>query len=128
MSDDKLPEPVRAFIASNLSSIEQLEILCLMFTSPGAEWTAEAVYRKVLTTMPSVEQTLGKFVAAGLLERSHASVATFRPLTGLPVQDRIIELCRLYREMPARIIETIYQKDARTTRDFSDAFKLKRKP
>lgn len=128
MSGEKLPPAVRNFISHNLSSIEQLEILRLLFTRPGEEWTAEAVYKVVLTTLPSIEQGLAKFTAAGFIEKTGSTPAVYRLRAAGETRTVIADLCKFYAEMPARVIEAIYQKDRSSVQGFADAFKLKRPP
>jgi hypothetical protein len=127
MPGETLPPHVQQFVSEHLSSVEQMEVLQLLATNPGSDWSAQAVYKVVLTTVESIEQTLEKFAGSGIIEKLPGAPAIYRFVVKQGVPAVIDELCRYYKEMPVRIITAIY-KDRNTVQQFADAFKFTRKP
>ena len=127
MPGEVLPSSIRQFIWLHVSSIEQMEILQLLATRPGTDWTAQAVYKVVLTTPGSVEQALEKFTNAGFIEKTSGVPPSWRFAVTGGMADVIADLCKHYAEMPVRVIAAIYQ-DRSTVQEFADAFKFKREP
>ncbi|MES2980885.1 MAG: hypothetical protein V4727_01115 [Verrucomicrobiota bacterium] len=126
MSLEDLPAPVRAFISEHLSSVEQLEILLLLVSDSSVEWTAQSVYKTVMSTMASVEQRLENFTAAGFLNKSSDPTPKYRVILRGEQERTVSDVCRLYRERPVKIIEAIYQKNRSAAQEFANAFKFKR--
>ncbi|RYD82985.1 MAG: hypothetical protein EOP84_08580 [Verrucomicrobiaceae bacterium] len=124
MPDEALPPQVVDFLARNIATVEELEILLLLAKEAGKSWRVEEIYQVIKSTRQSVEHGLAKFAAAGLVVRSGAdfSIASLQPHVPLP------ELIQCYREMPVRVIQTIYQPSRDSIQDFADAFKLRRDP
>lgn len=128
MSGEDLPAPVRRFIVDHLSSVEQVEVLAVLVSSPDTPWTADAVYRKVLTTPASIGTVLTKFLEAEFVVRQQSDPPEFRlALTG-DRRETAIEVCRCYREMPVRVINAIYRVDRSPADDFAEAFRIKPRP
>src|SRR5688572_25373336 len=107
MPDEELPPSVRQFIWQHVSSVEQLEILQLLAGRPAVEWTAQTVFKAVLTTVESIERALEKFAGGGLIERTAAEPPAYR-LAGAKAEE-IAQLCRFYAERPVRVVRTIYE-------------------
>ena len=127
MQSGDLPPAVRRFIGQYLTSIEQLEVLQLLAASPAVEWTAGTVYKSVLTNPASIEQCLEHFTGAGFVKKSQSVPASYRWIAPAEISAVVADLCRLYVEMPVRIIGAIYQPGT-VVQEFADAFKLKRPP
>lgn len=126
MSLEDLSTPVRAFISEHLSSVEQLEILLLLVSDPSVEWTAQSVYKTVMSTVASVEQRLENFTAAGFLSKTSDPTPKYRVILSGEQAKTVSDVCRLYKERPVKIIEAIYQKNRSAAQQFADAFKFKR--
>jgi hypothetical protein len=126
MSDDVFSQALRSFISRHVSSVEQLEILCLLNSKPGGEWTAATVYKVVQSSHASIEQGLKKFTDAGFLNRSSSTPAAYCIDSSPEIRQMIGDLCRLYAERPVRVIEAIYQKQSSPVQGFADAFKFKK--
>lgn len=122
---ESLPLPVVELLARHIASVEELEILLLLFQEPGKAWTAESIYQIVKSSRDSVGQVLQKFVSAGLVADSQPEGYRFSTQTDAAL---VGELSRCYRAMPVRVIQAIYQRPRDAAQEFADAFKLKRKP
>ena len=65
-----ITEEVRRFIATHITSLEQLEVLLLVSALPDREWSADAVYQVVKTNPALVTQRLEEFAQRGMMIRS----------------------------------------------------------
>jgi len=54
MADAPISRNLRNFIAGNIQSVEQLEILCLLVEAPSKSWTVTDAYRRIQSTEKSV--------------------------------------------------------------------------
>lgn len=123
---EEIPPSVRAFISRYIRSVEHLEIL-LLFT-PGAAWSVQAAYDKIMSTPQSVERALEEFVRHGLLERVPEPPHLYRCCADESVHETLSALGQLYRLKPVRIIEAIYRRDSTAAQSFADAFKINPDP
>jgi hypothetical protein len=123
-----IPSDVQQFVRNYITSLDQLEILLLVSALPGRDWTAQAVYRVVLSTPESVQTRLEGFVKSGLLTRSDAEPPAYRYAPGSDtIARQVSELAAAFQLGRHRIVELIYPPRGRDpVQDFSDAFKLKR--
>jgi hypothetical protein len=125
---EQLPDDVRRFVIEHINSVEQLEVLLLLWAHADQDWTAEAVSQKLYTPPAAAEMRLDDlqqrgFVKAGSLpEKSYRYRPTHGDSHGL-----ITALAELYRDRRVTIISLIYSKPHQQVQAFADAFKL-RKP
>ena len=121
-----LPPGVAEFIDRSITTIEQLDILQLLAAEPGTAWTAPGVYRRILTSVSSIEQHLRHFKALGLAGEERGSPPAYRITAEEPARDRIRLALACYRDMPVRVIRHIYERRPSEAQGFADAFILKR--
>src|SRR5687767_15008657 len=82
---EELPEDVRLFIAKNVWTLEQLEILLLLANAPEKKWTVETTYSSILSSRISIEHWLEQFARMGFLDRIEGDPKTFQYKPGHPV-------------------------------------------
>jgi hypothetical protein len=122
--DADLPEGIPQFLAQNVHSVEQLEILLLLRASPDHVWTVREVYQRVLTNEKSVEQSLGKLCAHDLIHRAYEGAFQFKTS---PETEKILEeLARLYKEKPTRILYALYGAQRPELEAFTQAFRVRK--
>ena len=127
MAEDVLPSGLHDFIARNIRSVEQLEILLLVARDRETTWTVQSVYDVILSTKPSVEQWLDAFTRAGFLEKDSTGASGYRYLAAEGSAELVKDLGLLYKTKPVRVIEAIYKPDRNPAQSFADAFRLKPK-
>lgn len=125
MSGDPLPPEIQKFIVRHIASVEELEILLLLFKERDPPCTAESAYQVIKSSRQSVQLGLDKFLEAGFVESVPGDPPgyTFKATES---ESLIHELNRCYQEKPVRVIGAIYQRTRDFARDFADAFKFKR--
>jgi hypothetical protein len=124
---DDLPADVRAFIASQVASVVQLETLLMLHRTPERAWGADEVARELgidrgwaegqLETL--CQQGLAVCADAGQGRRYHYGAAA-------PLRATVDALARAYAERRVTVIGLIFAKPADALRAFSDAFRIRR--
>lgn len=126
MSD--LPDDVRQFIASNISSVAQLELLLLLRDEPDREWTSEEVSRHLYTAASGIVRELNDLVTKGLAYTTQAPDTKFRyRLNPEDKADMIVDrLAILYKERRVAVISLIHSHPMQTARSLADAFRIRK--
>jgi hypothetical protein len=126
MEGEKITEPLRDFIAQEIQSVEQLEILLLLAEAPERRWKAREIFDKIRSNEQSVLTRLQRLAARGLLREEPEGFFQFQP-SQAGHKELVDELARLYRERRVKITELIYARRADPVQNFADAFKLRKK-
>lgn len=125
MPIEELSPEIRQFISRHIRSLEQLEILLLLWDEPETCWTVDAVYTVILSTPASVERWLGELVRQGFLAQVSSDPGGYRYATPPELTEQVATLARLYKTSPVRVIEAVYKPRTDAAQTFADAFKLK---
>ncbi|MGH3995690.1 MAG: hypothetical protein ACRDSN_24880 [Pseudonocardiaceae bacterium] len=121
-----LPEDVHSFLYQNIDSVEQLEVLLLLWQSPARGWSAEEVARALYSHPSSVVRRLTMLLGQELLREMEPGCYQYSPRT--EAQHRAVaRVAETYRERRVAVITLIASKPVENVRAFSDAFRLRRK-
>jgi DNA-binding MarR family transcriptional regulator len=121
-----LPEDVRLFLHQNIDSVEQLEVLLLLWRAPERGWTSEDVARAVYSHPTSVARRLARLLGQGLLREREPGCYQYAPHTA-ELHQIVTRLDHTYRERRVAVITLIASKPIENVRAFSDAFRIRRK-
>lgn len=121
-----LPEDVHRFLHQNIDSVEQLEVLLLLWRAPQRGWTSDEVATAVYSHPSSVVRRLALLLGQGLLREQEPGCYQYAPRTA-ELHDTVTRLDHLYRERRVAVITLIASKPIENVRAFSDAFRLRRK-
>jgi DNA-binding Lrp family transcriptional regulator len=122
-----VPEEVRRFIAHHIDSVEQLEILLLLYREPGRAWSPEAVARELRIASESAGERLEDMVSDGLLKRHGAGPDEYRyDPKDMKLDDAVRGLAATYAKRRVTVINLIYSKPIDKILTFADAFRLKK--
>jgi DNA-binding IclR family transcriptional regulator len=121
-----LPEDVHRFLHQNIESVEQLEVLLLLWRTPERGWTSDEVATAVYSHPSSVVRRLAMLYGQGLLREREAGCYQYAPRTP-ELHDTVSRLDRMYRERRVAVITLIASKPIENVRAFSDAFRIRRK-
>jgi hypothetical protein len=124
LSTNKISREVRAFIITNIESVGLLEVLVLLFKERVQPLSASRITQELRANEQNIERHLKK-----LLELKLISVDTQNPLNyfyapGNEMDKTIQELITAFGTCPARVIETIYDRQREELQVFSDAFRI----
>ena len=126
MADD-FPADVRAFIATHISSIAQLEMLLLLRSDPTKQWDVEEISKTLYATPEMSAGQLANLQACGLLAVAEGSESRYQYWPSTPELDRVVgKLEELYRERRVSVITVLYSEPVNKVQTFADAFKLRK--
>lgn len=124
----ELPDEVRRFIAGNLSSVAQLELLLLLREDREREWTVEEVSRALYGAAAGMADQLNDLVSQGLVYVTHAPEPRFRfrPSAGDPLDVLVGRVAETYKERRVAVITLIYSQPVDAARTFAEAFRFRK--
>lgn len=124
MSNEELPDEVSRFIICYIDSVEQLNVLLLLFRAPSREWTTTEITAELRSTESSITRRLADLYSRHVLSLPYMSRHAFKISEDL--KSAISQLDLVYREKPLRIIELIYSQPPMALRAFADAFRFRK--
>ena len=128
MAESVVTERVRSFVREYIHTVEQAEVLLLLFRTAPREWTAMGVSRELRIDPVSAARRLTEFEGAGLIKARPGDEALLYWYDGASGStDRAIsELGDAYRERRTALISVIIATPNEDVRVFADAFRLRR--
>jgi hypothetical protein len=121
-----LPEDVHRFLYQNIESVEQLEVLLLLWRTPERGWTSDEVAIAVYSHPSSVVRRLAILLGQGLLREREPGCYQYAPGTA-DLHDTVTRLDHVYHERRVAVITLIASRPIENVRAFSDAFRMRRK-
>ena len=120
-----VPAEVRRFIAAEIESVGQLEVLLLLRGAADKNWTAEEVARALVMQTPSVEIWLQTMAGRGLVA---AADDTYRFAPPSAEVERTIDgLAESYAKYRVAVIGVIFSRPSEGVTRFSEAFRIRRR-
>jgi DNA-binding HxlR family transcriptional regulator len=127
VSDSWFSKELEQFIAEEIQSLEQVEILLLLSGNPHKSWNRKGVYDVVKSNLSSVEARLEELSARGILTRETQPEVRYR---FAPAEERIWkvvnELRDAYKERPVKVVQAIYSKPPDAVQEFARAFRVRK--
>jgi predicted transcriptional regulator len=125
---NELSEELKGFIKQYITSLEQLEILLLLYKEPDRPWTIEEVYKVTQTNHASVAERLKILATAGLVIVEGTDNLIFRSQPNpTELTRRISELQEAYTLSKYKVVEAIFSAPRDQAQKFADSFKIRRK-
>jgi hypothetical protein len=128
VSDSGFSPELDKFIAAEIQSLEQLEILLLLSGNPHRWWTAESVYEVVKSSLPSVKDRLREMLTRGLLRQEAGHSGTrYQFAPDNPELWKIVsDLREAYKERSVKVVQAIYSKPPDAVQEFARAFRVRK--
>jgi Fe2+ or Zn2+ uptake regulation protein len=128
-NSDLSPNTLR-FLSQHIHSLEQLEVLALLHTSPSRHWTAKEVCDEIRSNLASIVQQLTLLSSQGIIEakpgnEGSAQIYRYNPKDN-NVHVQIMETIQSYQTHRIKVIEAIFRNDSGPIQGFADAFKFRR--
>jgi hypothetical protein len=118
-----IDDRVRRFIASEIHSVEQLEVLLLLQGSPEREWRASEVSQQLASHPHSAETRLLDLRARGLVQaREQDGELIYRYAPPRETEPIVAALATAYAERRTSVITMIFSKPIDSVRTLADAF------
>lgn len=122
---DQIPPEVKQFIRERVHSLEELEVLLLLFRDPDKQWTPEAVNDTIRSSISSIRARLADLVEKGLASVVPDKSNHYRADTA-QFEHVIHALEQAYRDHRIQIVQAIFEDSMANVRSFARAFKVKR--
>lgn len=127
MSEKVFSDELEKFIAAEINSLEQLEILLLLSGNPHKWWSAKSVYEVIKSSMQSVQDRLNEMVSRGILRMEADSEVRFQFGPKDEAVWRITtDLRDAYKERSVKVVQAIYSKPPDAVQEFARAFRLRK--
>lgn len=138
MAEGVLTDRIRNFVEHYVFAVEHLEVMLLLEAAPDASFTADEVYRTILSSRGSITAWLETMVEHGLATKlsnpgKEPARYQFSPRTP-ELREYMQELAQVYQAYPVRVIEVIYHPGRRQpgpqdpAQSFANAFKFRQNP
>ena len=121
-----LSPELRAFLHEYIKSVEQAEILLLLFRTSPREWNAVRVGRELRVDAVSAARRLSDLQLSGLLSARTDNDALQYWYEGA-LDPLVRELSHEFAERPTAVSSAIYAPPPDDVRAFADAFRLRGK-
>jgi two-component SAPR family response regulator len=121
---DQIPAPILQFLADNIRSIAQLELLLMLHQERDSTWTVPDAAKRLYTAVSMTEPLLETLRAIGLVvfRDGHYQYAP----KSTEMDALIGELAQLYQERRVTIINLIYSAPMQKLQNFADAFRIRK--
>jgi hypothetical protein len=120
-----LPPAVRRFIEARIDSIEQLEIVLLLYRYPERSWTARDIADTLRLSPRAAARDLEMLARRNLLDVRLGDTVRYRYAPAVPelaAAARAVAEC--YRDKRTEIVALVAARGRRSLRDFADAFRI----
>jgi hypothetical protein len=125
VSESGFSEQLDHFIAQEINSLEQLEILLFVSGNPHKWWTVQDVYNVVKSSLQSVGERLNEMVTRGFVRKDTDERYQFAPQDE-NIWDLTSELRNAYKEKSVKVVQAIYSKPPDAVQEFAKAFRLRK--
>lgn len=127
MSESVFSKELEAFIAAEIHTLEQLEILLLLSGNPHKWWAPKAVYEVVKSSQASVSDRLAEMARHGILKSEKAAEVHYQFSPSDEALWKIVsELREAYKERSVKVVQAIYSKPPDGVQEFAKAFQLRK--
>jgi hypothetical protein len=127
VSESAFSKELDKFIAEEIQSLEQLEILLLLSGNPHKWWTAKGAYEVIKSNPASVEARLEEMTVRRALRKETENEVRYQFAPEDPALWTIVnELRDAYKERPVKVVQAIYSKPPDAVQEFARAFRVRK--
>ena len=123
---DVFPAELEQFIAQQIESLAQLELLLLMRQAPDQQWDCADAARQLYITPDMCNGLVADLERRGFVRRVTEADARYQYQPTNPDFDRLLgELAAVYQDRRVAVITQIYSRPQKKVQTFADAFRLR---
>lgn len=127
MYRDIIPDDIRRFILTSISTVPYLEAMLLLRNSAAESWDGKKVAQRLYMPEKAADALLAELHAAGVLAVAEDDAQSYRYRPGSDELRRIIdELADTYARHLVEVTHLIHSKTSKKAQQFADAFKLRK--
>jgi hypothetical protein len=125
VADEEITEHIMDFLSEYIDSVEQLQVLLLLHSSPKRIWTLPEISAELRSSINSIEKRLEDLYSRRVLTKipELKEAHTFHPASE-DIRAVVEEIAEQNRIRSYRLIEAIYSRPSKALRAFADAFKF----
>jgi hypothetical protein len=124
--DGELSADVRHFLTNHIVSVEELELLLVLYRERGRDWSAPELTSQLRSQNASIERWLGILQSLGLAAENGGRWRFAAASEALETQ--VAAVAAAYQERWTKVIEFIYFKPNEKLLSFTRAFDLRKRP
>jgi hypothetical protein len=125
LSSGNLPAHLRAFVASYIRTVVELETLLLLYNQPQRKWRAADLGKELRIDEQYAQQEIADLTQRGFAQCEGNQGCYYAPRTP-ELHQAVGELAELYAQRRVSVIEAIYSRPADPIQSFADAFRLRK--
>jgi hypothetical protein len=126
--ESKIPTTVREFVMRYITSVEELEILLLLYTERHRDWSVTEVNTRIRSQESSVANWLAVLASLKLISPTSGNADRYQ---FAPESESLLEqtgaVAAVYNDFRVRIIELIYSRPSEQLLNFANAFNLRKR-
>ena len=123
----QLPAEVQEFIAGNIDSLEQLEILLLLREYQQESWTVERLYDRIRSNVESIRLRLEQLAGQRLVAIIAGNPPSFQyQPADEKLKQAVEQLSVAYRERRISVLEQVFSKPLLPLKGFAEAFRIRK--
>lgn len=127
MTREPIPEDVRRFILTSITSVPHLEAMLLLRNAPDQSWDRTGVSQRLYVSEKAASELLSDLCAAGFLAVTGPETSLYRYH---PRSDELTEmidrLAEAYAKNLVEVTNLIHSKTGKRAQQFADAFKWRK--
>ena len=124
---NEFPAEIEQFIAHNIESLAQLELLLHLRANRDRGWTCQELSKKLYVTPDVCSTIIADLERRGFILRDAADSDLYWYRSGATATDQLIDqLADLYQQRRVAVITQIYSRPVKNVQTFADAFRLRR--
>lgn len=124
MCDDALPPEVKAFIERYVESIGGLEVLLFIYSHRDRPWTADEIGQELRTCDYGARVYAEYWVTLEMVDTVEGtSPLCFQYRAGGAHEDLLRQVHAVYKNMPHKVINTVYPNKRALAQQLADAFR-----
>jgi hypothetical protein len=128
LANGEISGELETFIHRNVNSIEQLEILLLLFGDGAHSWTPGEIAQRLYIQPDSAKARLTDLESKRLCHCTDQAEEKYRFAPDDPDNQRMVqELMEAYRVRRVAVISLVFSKTPDPINSFSDAFRIRKK-
>ncbi len=127
MNENAFSKELDAFIAREMKSLEQLEILLLLSGNPHKWWSAPTVYEVIKSSPASVAARLEELATRNVVRKEAGAEVRYQFAPDDPNLWKVVtELREAYKERPVKVVQAIYSNPPDAVQEFAKAFRVRK--
>jgi hypothetical protein len=127
MTDDPIPNDVKAFLLQHIDSIAQLEALLLLRADSELAWSADTLAKRLYIPVQETAEVVARLCADGFLVSTGSEPLLYQYQCTSSEQARMVDLvAECYARYLIPVTHLIHTKPRTRVQEFADAFRLRK--